>query len=107
MKLPPTSRGFPHASLLHAICAVASSHTAWVNTLPPEQLAAAVERQRASGLDMENLEDFGLAQAESAQRAMRYADQSCFFGQGQGMLEMTQAAVCPRLNLTFQGPYPG
>jgi len=93
LRLPPTNSNFPHASLLHAICAAASSYTAWVNSLAPELLEAAMERQKASELDMENLEDFGVAQAEAGQRALRQSTQSCLFGPGNVMFEITQATV--------------
>jgi len=94
IRLPPTSPNFPHSSLLHAICASASSHTGWVNNVAPDLLEDTVERQKSLGLDMENLEDFGLAQAESAQRTIRHASQTCLFAPGKSIFEVAQAAVC-------------
>ena len=93
IRLPPTSPNFPHPSLLHAICATASQHTAWVNSLPPEALEAAVVRNHLLGIDFENLEDFGLAQAESSGRSMRHALMTCSMGPGSMLFEMIQAEV--------------
>jgi hypothetical protein len=36
MLLPPSHSGFPHVSLLHAICAVSAHFTAWVSTPAPK-----------------------------------------------------------------------
>lgn len=75
------------------MCAAAASHTAWVNNLPPEALEAAIARHEQNGESMETIEDFGLAQADAAQRAMRQAMQLCQFGPGQGLVEILQATV--------------
>lgn len=93
LRLPPNNPNFPHASLLHAICAYASTFTAWVNNLPPEQLEAAVERHKAMYNSLDGIEDFGLAQAEAAQRAIRFSTQACQMGDGNQLMEIVQANV--------------
>jgi hypothetical protein len=93
LKYPPTHALFPHAALLHAICAYAATYTAWVTSLPPEVLEAAIEREKIHNYSLEGIEDFGLAQAEAAQRSMRLTTQCCAMGPGGVMLEMAQASV--------------
>jgi hypothetical protein len=93
IRLPPTHTDFPHASLLHAICALAASHTAWVNSIPPEKIEEAATRAIASGQNMEDIEDFGLAQAFAARRAMDQSATCCAMGSGHLMFGLVQAAV--------------
>ncbi|ORY29350.1 hypothetical protein BCR39DRAFT_532444 [Naematelia encephala] len=93
LRLPPSHPDFPHASLLHAICAAASTHTAWVNNLPPEVLENTILRHKQMNVDMENIEDFALAQAASAQRSIRTAIAVCLFGPGRMIFEILQATV--------------
>lgn len=56
---------------------------------------AAVSRQKAMGVDLETIEDFGIAQAEAGDRAIRESAQSNIFGPGQTLFDITQATVCP------------
>ena len=93
LHLPPTSPNFPHASLLHAICAAASPFTALVNSMSPEALEPAISQQKNLGLDLENIEDFGIAQAEAGERSIRSSIQTCIFGPGRTMFEITRATV--------------
>jgi len=93
LRLPPTHTDFPHPALLHAICACASTFTAWVNTLPPEALEEAIERHKEMYGSLEGIEDFGLAQAEAAQRAISVSTQSCLVQSGNVMVEICQANV--------------
>jgi hypothetical protein len=93
VKLPPTHTDFPHASVLHAICAVASTHTAWVNSLPPEALEDAIKRQILIGNTLENIEDFGLSQLEAARRSIHESTNICAMGPGRMMFEVLQANV--------------
>ena len=93
VRLPPKSENFPHPALLHAICAAAAIHTAWVNSLPPEALEDHLSRTIADGGSLESLDDFGLAQAESARRAMHMSTSICGMGSGQLMFELCQTSV--------------
>lgn len=93
VRLPPTHKNFPHAALLHAICAVAASHTAWVNSVPPESIEETANRAISTGKNMEDIEDFGLAQAFASRRAMDQSATCCAMGSGQLMFELVQAAV--------------
>ena len=93
VKLPPTSPNFPHPSLLHAICALAAAHTAWVNNVAPEAIEETLERQKALNISFENSEDFALAQGELAQKSIKNATAICMMGPGTTMLEIAQASV--------------
>ncbi|GFZ45511.1 hypothetical protein JCM24511_03237 [Saitozyma sp. JCM 24511] len=93
IKLPPAHADFPHASVLHAICAVASTHTAWVNSLPPEALEDAIKRQILIGNTLESIEDFGLSQLEAARRSIHESTNICAMGPGRMMFEVLQANV--------------
>ena len=97
LRLPPKHDDFPHPSLLHAICAQASSYTAWVNNVPPEMLEEVVARHRTMNLSLETIEDFALAQGEIAQRCIRNASSVCMMGPGTVMMEIGQACVRPLL----------
>lgn len=94
VRLPPTHKDFPHASLLHAICAIAATHTAWVNSIPPEKVEETTTRAIACGQNLEEIEDFGLAQAFAARRAMDQSATCCAMGSGSLMFGLVQAAVC-------------
>lgn len=93
LRLPATHPNFPHPSLLHAICAYAAPYTAWVNSLPPESLEASVEAHKKMYNSMETVEDFGLSQAELAQKSIRLSTQICMSGPGQMVVEVCQASV--------------
>jgi hypothetical protein len=93
LQLPPTHDEFPHPALLHAISAHASSYTAWVNNLPPEGLEDAVEQHKQLYGSLDGIEDFGLAQAEAAQRAIAMTTQKCMMQDGSVMVEICQANV--------------
>lgn len=93
IRLPVTNPNFPHPALLHAICAIASNYTAWVDSLPPDRVEAAMSRAIAQGVDLETMEDFGSAQAECANRSIHHSAASCIMGPGVAILEITQAAV--------------
>lgn len=93
LKLPPTHIDFPHPALLHAICALASMHTAWVYSLPPEALEDSMQRALILGDNLEAFDDFGLAQAESATRAIRRSIMICNMGPGRMIYEVLQAEV--------------
>jgi hypothetical protein len=95
VRLPPTHKDFPHASLLHAICAIAATHTAWVNSIPPEKVEETTTRAISCGQNLEEIEDFGLAQAFAARRAMDQSATCCAMGSGQTMFGLVQAAVRP------------
>ncbi|AFR98322.1 hypothetical protein C343_06299 [Cryptococcus neoformans C23] len=93
IKLPPTSDNFPFPGLLHAICATASSHTAWVNNLSPHQIEAAVQKHVITGMDLTSIEDFGLAQAEMANRSVDLVASACVMGGGDLIFQVTQTCV--------------
>ncbi|KAE8542809.1 hypothetical protein D1P53_000872 [Cryptococcus gattii VGV] len=93
IKLPPTSDNFPFPGLLHAICAAASSHTAWVNNLSPHQIDAAVQRHIIAGMDLTGIEDFGLAQAEMANRSVDLVASACVMGGGDLIFQVTQTCI--------------
>lgn len=93
IKLSPTSGNFPFPGLLHAICATASSHTAWVNNLSPHQIEAAVQRHVITGMDLTSIEDFGLAQAEMANRSVDLVASACVMGGGDLIFQVTQTCV--------------
>ena len=93
IRLPPTNKNFPHAALLHAICAIAANHTAWVNSVPPDLMEETATRAISTGKNMEEIEDFGLAQAFAARRAMDQSATCCAMGSGQLMFELVQSAV--------------
>lgn len=98
-RLPPDHSGFPQPALLHAICACASAFTGVVDTLPPMALPSLLHEQWMTGSEGENVPDFGLAQAEASQRAIRTADQTCIFAPSEAMFEILQASVRYRLIL--------
>ena len=95
VRLPPTHKDFPHPSLLHSICAIAATHTAWVNSIPPEKVEETTKRAISCGQNLEEIEDFGLAQAFAARRAMDQSATCCAMGSGQTMFGLVQAAVRP------------
>lgn len=92
-RLPPTNKNFPHPSLLHAICAIAAPHTAWVTSVPPDLVEEMATRAIASGQNLEEIEDFGLAQGFAARRAMDQSFTSCVMGSGHMIFEIVQASV--------------
>ncbi|WWD17684.1 hypothetical protein CI109_102125 [Kwoniella shandongensis] len=93
IKLPPTSPDFPYPGLLHAICASASAHTAWVNNLAPHLLEVAVQQHILAGLDMTSIEDFGLAQAAAAARSVDLVASICMMGGGSLIFQLAQTAI--------------
>jgi hypothetical protein len=94
VRLSPTHKDFPHAAQLHAICAIAAPHTAWVNSIPPEKIEETATRAISLGQNLEDIEDFGLAQAFAARRAMDQSATCCAMGSGHTMFQLVQAAVC-------------
>ncbi|WVR06053.1 hypothetical protein IAU60_003081 [Kwoniella sp. DSM 27419] len=93
IKLPPTSEDFPFPGLLHAICASAANYTAWVNNLPPHLLEEAVQRHLSLGIDLSNIEDFGLAQAHLAHQDIDLFTSACVMGGGGHMLQVAQTCI--------------
>ncbi|WVQ77010.1 hypothetical protein IAR50_006689 [Cryptococcus sp. DSM 104548] len=93
IKLPPSSPDFPFPGLLHAICASASVHTAWVNNLAPHQVEDAVQRIMNSDQDLTKIEDFGVAQAERSNRCIDMVASACAMGGGDLMFQLTQTCI--------------
>ncbi|WWC66231.1 uncharacterized protein I206_100132 [Kwoniella pini CBS 10737] len=93
IKLPPTSPDFPFPGLLHAICASASGYTAWVNNLAPHLLEEAVQRHLALGLDLTTIDDFGLAQAHLAAKAVELTASICIMGSGPLIFQLVQSCI--------------
>ncbi|TYJ52723.1 hypothetical protein B9479_006657 [Cryptococcus floricola] len=93
IKLPPSSPEFPFPGLLHAICAAASVHTAWVNNLAPHQVEPAVQRIMNLDQDLTKIEDFGVAQAERANRCIDMVASACAMGGGELMFQLTQTCI--------------
>ncbi|KAK4686690.1 hypothetical protein P7C73_g3436, partial [Tremellales sp. Uapishka_1] len=91
--LGPSHSDFPAPALLHAVCAAAAPYTAWVTRMSPEQLEEARQRYVKLGMDLETLDDFGAAQAESAIRAAHQSLMNCAMGPGQMLLEIAQAKI--------------
>jgi hypothetical protein len=96
LRLPPTHPRFPHASLLHSICAFASTLTAWVTSIPPEMLQEAIETHKETIGSLDGIADFGLAQATAAQTSISLATHSTIAHTGQMLVEICQASVSPR-----------
>ena len=93
LKLPPVHPGFPHASLLHAMCAFASTFTAWVSNLPSDSLDRAIEKHKEMNGNLDEIADFGLAQATAAQKSISLATQSTMMQSGHILVEICQACV--------------
>lgn len=102
LRKAPTDLDFPHPSLLHAICATASLHTAWVTSVPPHLLEETIEAHSASGASLESIPDFGLAQAEASRRTIHSTTTMCAIGPGRYLFEMLQAHV--RGIIPIRGP---
>jgi hypothetical protein len=77
--------------LLHAICATAASHTAWVNSLPIDAVYPAIDRTLNSGKNLEDVEDFALAQVEACRRAIHDGDHHIWLQQGDWAQQIMQA----------------
>lgn len=90
----PGHDDFPFPGLLHAICAAAAPHTAWITTLKPEQLESTSIRHIEAGLDLEACEDFAIAQTEAAERCMRHSTVLCMMGTGKFIFDLARAQVC-------------
>lgn len=97
LRLPPTHPDFPHASLLHAICAAAATHTTCVASLHPEALERMLMRVNAKGMPLELFDDFGLAQAYAAKRAIDTLAAHCTVGNARSIFQITQASVSFRI----------
>ena len=93
VRLPPTHADFPFPGLLHAICAAAAPHTAWITTLKPEELEATTTRHIDLGLDLEQCEDFAVAQSEAAERTFRHATAVCMMCSGSFVFDMARAQM--------------
>jgi hypothetical protein len=93
MHVSPTHTDYPHPSLLHAIAAVAAVHTAWVKSLAPSQMVSARDRAIKEGMNLELLEDFGSAQAESAMRSVHETVGGCNMGPGNHFFDIARALV--------------
>ncbi|WRT64339.1 uncharacterized protein IL334_001271 [Kwoniella shivajii] len=93
IKLPPSSPDFPFTGLLHAICAAASTYTAWVNNLAPHTLESAVQQHLALGLDLSTIEDFGLSQAHLGNRAIDTTTSACMMGSGPVVFQLAQTCI--------------
>lgn len=97
----PTDPDFPHASLLHAICAVGALYTAWVPSVAPHMLEETIENHNASGAPLESIADFSLAQAEASRRTINTAANVCGFGPGRALFDILQAHVSAPNNDRF------
>ncbi|EKC99114.1 hypothetical protein A1Q2_06518 [Trichosporon asahii var. asahii CBS 8904] len=97
--LPPAHPDFPFSGLLHAICAAAAPHTAVATSIPPQQLEGVRQRHIASGIDLENCEDFATAQTEAAERCIRHKTGACMLGSGPFIFDVTRANMI--LSLTY------
>lgn len=97
--LPPAHPDFPFSGLLHAICAAAAPHTAVATSIPPQQLEGVRQRHIASGVDLENCEDFATAQTEAAERCIRHKTGACMLGSGPFIFDVTRANMI--LSLTY------
>ncbi|ORX37390.1 hypothetical protein BD324DRAFT_446614 [Kockovaella imperatae] len=93
VRLPPTSPDFPHASLLHSICATAATHTAWVNNVPAEAMEEMLLKNQFLKTSLEISEDFALMQGDLAEKSMKQAASLCMMGPGNTMLEIAQAST--------------
>ena len=96
VRLPPTALNFPHPSLLHAMCAMAAPYTAWVHSIPPEQIEETLEKANISGSLQSGLQDsgdFALTQAELAANSVKTSAYNCMMGPGNTMFEIAQATV--------------
>ena len=75
---------------------MAAPYTAWVNSIPPEQIEDTLEKSSASGAWQSGLDesgDFALNQAELASRSVKMAAYNCIMGPGTTMFEIAQATV--------------
>lgn len=97
LRYPPTHPDFPFPGLLHAICAVAAPHTAWITTLQPDELESMSLRHIELGLDLEACEDFAIAQAEAAERCIRHATMISMMGSGKLVFDIARAQVSRRI----------
>lgn len=97
--LPPAHPDFPFSGLLHAICAAAAPHTAVATSIPPQQLEGVRQRHIASGIDLENCEDFATAQIEAAERCIRHKTGACMLGSGPFIFDVTRANMI--LSITY------
>jgi hypothetical protein len=61
--------------------------------MAPMERPSALHKQSAMGSEGECVADFGLAQAEASQRAIRISDQTCLFAPSEAMFEVLQASV--------------
>jgi hypothetical protein len=64
-----------------------------VTSLPVEAIEAAVKDRHAKGETLESFEDFALAQAESAHRAIHETHQVCKVGSPDSLFEILQAEI--------------
>lgn len=93
IKLSPTNPDFPLPALLHSICAAAAPHTAWINSLSPEETENTRNRHIDAGLDLEASADFATAQCEAAERSIRHNTLSQKMGTGQDVFDLVRAHV--------------
>lgn len=93
IRLPPNNPDFPLPALLHAICAAAAPHTAWINSLTPEEAANTRQKYIEGGLDLESCPDFATAQNEAAERSIRHSTLTSHMGAGQDVFDLVRAHV--------------
>jgi hypothetical protein len=93
VRLPPTHPDFPFPGLLHAICSAAAPHTAWIHNPRPEEVEEMSMRAIEQGLDLEDGQDFALAQAEAAERCIRHTTTMCMMGTGKYMFDLSRAQM--------------
>jgi hypothetical protein len=91
--LPPTHSDFPHATLLHAICAISSTHTVWASTLYSQELERVITQATPQSFPGELPVDLGLAQAYTAKRAIDLLAAHGQTGTRRTVLDITQASV--------------
>lgn len=93
IRLPPSNPEFPLPALLHAICAAAAPHTAWINSFSPEETDSQRRQHIQSGLDLETSPDFATAQCEAAERSIRHNTLTQQMGNGQDVFDLVRAHV--------------
>ncbi|CAK9783182.1 hypothetical protein CC85DRAFT_287591 [Cutaneotrichosporon oleaginosum] len=93
IRLAPNHPDFPAAELLHAICAAAAPHTAWINSLSPQDIDNSRRQHIEAGIDLEASSDFATAQCEAAERCIRHKTLTTVMLHGQPLFDIVRAHV--------------
>jgi hypothetical protein len=93
IRLAPNHPDFPAAELLHAICAAAAPHTAWINSLSPQDIDNSRRQHIDAGIDLEAASDFATAQCEAAERCIRHRTLTSVMLHGQPLFDIVRAHV--------------